>query len=95
MREKIVDILVNTVKDFNESLPEDEKLSTDLNEALYGGDSRLDSLGLVSLIVGIEQNIEDHLEQTISLADEKAMSQKSNPFKNLDSLTSYIIEQVK
>ena len=95
MREKIVDILVSSVEDFNESLPEDEKLSTNLNDALYGGDSSLDSMGLVSLIVGIEQNIEDHLEQTISLADEKAMSQKSNPFKNLDSLTRYIIEQVK
>ena len=54
-----------------------------LEANFYGGESNLDSLGLVSLIVGLEQNIEDELEKTISLADEKAMSQNSSPFKTL------------
>ena len=90
MKKEILKIVINTIEDFNESLEENDKLSTNLEASLYGGDSNLDSLGLVSLIVGLEQNIEDELEKTISLADEKAMSQNSSPFKNINSLIDYI-----
>ena len=90
MKKEISKIVIDTIKDFNESLAEDDKISTNLEASLYGGDSNLDSLGLVSLIVGLEQNIEDELEKTISLADEKAMSQNSSPFKNINSLIDYI-----
>ena len=72
MKKEISKIVIDTIKDFNESLAEDDKISTNLEASLYGGESNLDSLGLVSLIVGLEQNIEDELEKTISLADEKS-----------------------
>ena len=63
MKKEISKIVIDTIKDFNESLAEDDKISTNLEASLYGGESNLDSLGLVSLIVGLEQNIEDELEK--------------------------------
>ena len=70
------------------------KRFADLDKSIYGGGSNLDSLGLVSFIIGLEQNIEDKFDYSISLADEKAMSQKSNPYNNINSLADYILKSL-
>ena len=57
---------------------------------IYGNDSRLDSLGLINLIVAVEQNIEDEFDVNITIADERAMSQETSPFKTVGTLTDYI-----
>ena len=51
----------------------------------------LDSLGLVNLIVAVELHAEEDLGVTISLADQKAMSQVGNVFQSVRSLVDYII----
>ena len=56
-----------------------------------GSDSEIDSLGLVSLIVVIEDAINTEFDVSITLADEKAMSQRISPFKTLDTLSNYVI----
>ena len=72
-----------------------EQVSTELKTTIYGQNSNLDSLGLVSLILNLEQHIEDSFNQPISLADEKAMSQKHNPFENIDRLADYILKLIE
>jgi len=47
---------------------------------LYGGAGKLDSIGLVNLIVATEQRLEDIFEISLTLADEKSMSQRNSPF---------------
>ncbi len=59
---------------------------------LFGGESLLDSLGLVSFIVSIEEEIEDKLGISIILADEKAMSRRTSPFSRVSYLVDYILE---
>jgi hypothetical protein len=44
----------------------------------------------VSLIVAIEQAVEDELAVSVVLADEKAMSQRSSPFRTVGSLAAYV-----
>ena len=55
-----------------------------------GQGSKLDSLGLINLIVAVEQNVEDKFDITITLADERAMSQEISPFRTVGSLADYI-----
>ena len=57
---------------------------------IYGDNSPLDSLALVSLIVAVEQNIEDKFDISITLADERAMSLENSPFRTVGSLADYI-----
>ena len=61
---------------------------------LFGGESLLDSLGLVSLIVCIEEAIEDQFNKSIILADEKAMSRRTSPFARVSYLVDYIYELI-
>lgn len=83
------ELIMHTVHEINETLP--QKISVELGAGapLYGADGALDSLALVSLIVAVEQAIQDHFSVTITLASEAAMSQKRSPFKTIGSLTEY------
>tara|TARA_B100002052_G_C15502864_1_gene427998 strand:- start:265 stop:552 length:288 start_codon:yes stop_codon:yes gene_type:complete len=94
MKEKIIKIIINTIKEYNDGLDSDQRLSSGLDDTIYGEGSNLDSLGLVSFIVGLEQEIEDELGKSVSLADEKAMSQKSNPYKSINNLADYIVHSI-
>tara|TARA_Y100001934_G_C12087593_1_gene647762 strand:- start:529 stop:831 length:303 start_codon:yes stop_codon:yes gene_type:complete len=91
----IKDLIINAVQDLNEQLPQEEQLPLSTKTVLFGRDGKLDSLGLVNLLVMIEQNIEDELEISITIADEKAMSQKHSPFKTIGTLADYLNIRLK
>ncbi len=95
MRDRILNIVLNTLNDFNETYEKDIPLELGEEIPLYGKKGILDSLGLVSLIVMIEQAIEDELDISLILADEKAMSQKTSPFLTVSSLVNYISLLIK
>lgn len=59
---------------------------------LIGQGAILDSLGLVSLIVEVEQRLSDELGIHLILADERAMSQKRSPFRSIGALADYIYD---
>ena len=90
MKTEIIETIIETINDFNEELSDNDKISKDYDAALYGDNSKLDSMGLVSFIVGLEQNLEEKFNKSISLADERAMSQNTNPFKSINILAEYI-----
>ena len=60
------------------------------NTSIYGHGGVLDSLGLVTLLVNIEQKIDAKFNVAITIADEKAMSQSRSPFRSVDSLVKYL-----
>jgi acyl carrier protein len=57
--------------------------------ALFGQDGVLDSMALVSLVVAVEQAIEESHGVTVSLADEKALSQRQSPYRTVSTLAAY------
>ncbi len=58
---------------------------------LYGVGGCLDSLALVSFITDLEQTLAAKLGISVTLADEKAMSARNSPFKDVATLTAYIV----
>jgi hypothetical protein len=56
---------------------------------LFGSGSPLDSLGLVALVIDIEEAFADR-GIALSLTDERAMSQHRNPFRTVCVLTAHI-----
>ena len=89
-RKTIENVIINAVQEINEQLPQEQQLAKSTKTVLFGKDGRLDSLGLVNLLVIIEQNIEDEFDVIITIADEKAMSQKRSPFRTIGTLADYI-----
>ena len=95
MSEKLVPLIQKCmweiVKDQEIELPRDVSADT----ALFGRDGMFDSMGLVSLVVAVEEAIEDQYGVSINLADHRAMSQKHSPFRSLGSLAAYAGRLVK
>ena len=90
MKIQILETIYKSLDEINENLNGAQKLIKDKNTALFGKDGQLDSLGLVNLLVIIEQNIEDEFDISITIADERAMSQKHSPFRAVGTLVDYI-----
>lgn len=89
-RERVVQAIFSAVDEVNEQLLKEEQLKKSIDTVLFGRSGKLDSLGLVTLIVAIEQKIEEQFGVTITIADDKAMSQKDSPFKTIGTLVDYI-----
>ena len=89
-RNKVLEVIYRAIDSVNSQQEKNQKLNKDPNAVLFGKNGKLDSLGLINLIVAIEQNIEDEFETSITLADEKAMSQEHSPFRNVGSMVDYI-----
>ena len=87
---QLIKVIHQSIDELNENLNEGKPLNKTDNTILFGKGGQLDSLVLVNLFVLIEQNIEDKLDATITIADERAMSQKNSPFKTIGTLTNYI-----
>ena len=89
---KIKEIIIDSLK---ESECDYSKDSLDNQTPIFGGKGKLDSLGLVTFLVAVEQKIEDEYTTSITIADEKAMSHKHSPFKTINSLADYIFTLLK
>ena len=90
MKEKIEKIIINTLNELNEELENEVLTNPTSKTKLYGINGGLDSLALVSFITDLEEKISEDFNKEIVLADEKAMSSKTSPFRSVETLTFYI-----
>ncbi len=88
-KERVTKVVFNVIEEINQELPDNQQLEKSRETVLFGRLSELDSLGLVNLIIATEQAIEEEFGVTITIADERAMSQKNSPFKTLGALIDY------
>ena len=93
-RQEIFGIVKNQVELLRDTFPQDEQFVIDDKMILFGADSTIDSLSLVSLIVDIETLFFDEYNLEISLTDDNAMMRKISPFSTISTLTDYIFEVV-
>ena len=90
MQKKIENIVVQAVKEYAAQSQNRLVGNPDTDTPLYGTRSSIDSIGLVTIIVAVEQAVADEFDINITLADEKAMSLKNSPFLTVGTLRSYI-----
>ena len=91
----VLRLVHRAIDELNPQLPPDRRLEKAADSPVFGRAGRLDSLALVNLIVAIEQAIEDDFGVSVALADEKAVSQRSSPFRTVGSLAAYVRERVE
>lgn len=94
MKDRITALTIELLKELADS--GDIKMSSDATSEtqLYGEGGELDSMGLVTLILALEQSIEDEFGVSVALADEKALSQTKSPYRSVASVADYAAEQI-
>ena len=92
---KALEIVINTIKELNLNREANKQIVPHADTSLFGPLGVLDSLGLVELIVAIEDSVYKDLGIAISLANVKAISLKNSPFKSIQTLSLYLSDVVK
>lgn len=88
----VIETIYNALNSLNEERGPDEQIVVALDTCLFGEDSVLDSLSLVSVIVDLETLLSDQFGKSISLTDDRAMSHDPVPFTNVTVLKNYLLE---
>jgi len=89
-KNKITQAIFQAIDEINQQLPAERRLDKSVDTVLFGETGKLDSLGLVNLIVMTEENVEDEFDIIVNIADQRAMSQRNSPFRTVATLTDYI-----
>lgn len=77
------------IEHVNRTQPIDQRLEASPGTPLLGN-PRLDSLGLVNLIVETEMALEEEFGREFNLADRVAVVREVSPFETLDTLAEYV-----
>ena len=92
-KNEILAVIVETIESYNKLTTEPKiEFSSSGSALLFDSKSALDSLGLVTLILNIEDKLSEKFSLNLTLADDRAMSQKNSPFRSTESLTEYIFK---
>jgi acyl carrier protein len=62
--------------------------------SLFGVGGALDSIGLVSVVIELEQKLSDLSGHDVSLMNDRAMSRTHNPFRTPRALAEYALAQL-
>ena len=88
-RAEILSVVLAAVEAANLTREQHHKLEVSPAAPLFGARSRRDSLGLVSLLIDIEEAFANRGVPLV-LSDERALSQRRSPFRDIPALVDYI-----
>jgi acyl carrier protein len=89
-----IDLVLSTLVEMGEDDDNEALINAHEKTKIFGTNGVLDSVGIVFLITELEEKISDDFNCDITLADEKAMSQVTSPFRNVETLAKYIEQLV-
>jgi len=85
----VTDVLFRAVDELNMTLPPERWLSKELDTPLMGAGG-LDSLGIVNLIVSLEEHVEMTFGVSVNLADQRTPRDGANPLDSLGALGDHM-----
>ncbi|MCG5247845.1 hypothetical protein [Methylorubrum extorquens] len=89
---EVRDIVFEALANLNDELPAGEKVDISYDTLLFGGESTIDSLSLVSVIVDVETALSTKFDRAVALTDDRAMSREPSPFTSARTLSDYVVE---
>jgi acyl carrier protein len=93
-RNEILNNVVSAVRDLVETFPEVDRFEISEQTVLFGQNSQIDSLSLVSVVVDLETLFYDRYNLELSLTDDRAMTRTISPFESVKNLVDYIHELI-
>ena len=84
-------LILQSLREVREQLGTSQSTEPRGQTVLFGRGGELDSLGLVNLIVLLEEKISDEFGVEIVLTDQRAMSQQHSPFRTVQALADYVV----
>ena len=92
--ELFLELIFAAITEVNIQQPPEYQLKLNKDEFLISDKSCIDSLGLITLLINIEEKISNKFKKNLNLLDEKFISEENTPFKTLGSLASWLNKNV-
>jgi acyl carrier protein len=89
-KQKMKGALFEVIEELNRLLPPEEQLQKGAQTKLADKEEGLDSLGLIILIVMVEEKVEQAFGLQVSLSNLELLEGEDNPFVTVDSLSAYL-----
>lgn len=94
MTDKVEQLIITALRDIVQQEGIELSAEPGSDTRLFGEGGLLDSMALVSLVVAVEQLIDEQLGAAVALADEKALSQRNSPYRSIGSLAAYARQEI-
>lgn len=92
-RSEIVDVVLSALRSQLELDGGDvDPATADESSVLLGSEALVDSLGLVNVIIEVEQVLLDEHDLSVTIVDEKAMSEARSPFRTVGTLADHVVQ---
>ena len=91
---EVKEIVFYAIEEANKQLAAKNKVEPSLYLELIGPNRKFDSLGLVNVIVAIEEQIEIKYNKFISILGEDNNSSNNSPLKSVKSLIEYLAREI-
>jgi acyl carrier protein len=91
MRHQDAETLVHRAIDtINRQLPVERRLKKMPETVIIGPGGELDSLGIITLVIALEEMVSQAVGQPVQLLDETALASNNSPFQTIGSLTRFL-----
>lgn len=94
LKQTLYRMIIDCLEEWNESAVRKIPLERGEDAPLYNKEGYLDSVGLVSVLISIEQCIEDEWNESIELTNNaNALSLQDSPYKSVGNLLSFLMQK--
>ena len=83
------------IEELNNMLPPESRLQKSLDAILVGEGGTLDSLGLITLIVSLEEALEEEIGTHTAFLEEEFLVDSNGPFRTVGSLVGWINTKIE
>jgi acyl carrier protein len=90
-KEKFLEIIYKCAEELNKQLSEEEKITLEESTTLIGENSSLDSLGIVILMISVEEHIAN-TGISVNIMDVLTESDEP-PFETIGEMSLWLLEQ--
>jgi acyl carrier protein len=87
---QVFDAIYKALGDLNKQRPANDQLALSPDTMLVGPDAKLDSLGLVNLIVAVEQHVADCLDAEIVLSEDRTLAHADTVMADVQALAQHV-----
>ena len=88
--ERTRQIVFRVIDEMNREFPEAQGPAKSPSAVLYGSGGWLDSLGLVDLVMRIQEAVLDEYDLAVAVANEDVLTSEQSPFRTVEALVQHL-----
>jgi len=90
---ELIETIFRAIEEVNKLLPPEKQLLKSASTVLLGESGVLDSLGLINLIVAIEEQILNDIGVNVIVLDEEVLANPEGAYRTIETLANWILKK--